>query len=220
MKYIIVGCGRAGSELAYRLFQDDHDVVIIDRKLEAFNRLPDDFRGQTLEGNVLEEGVLTRAGIEEADGLAAVTNSDTLNAVVGHIARSVYHLPHVIVRNYDPNLRDLHEAFDLQAVSSTAWGAQKIEEMLFTTSLKTVFSAGNGEIEIYQIIIPPSWTDRPMASLLADIQPLVVVALTRAGRAFVPAADEVLKSGDILHVGASLDSIRALQARLDAGEEA
>lgn len=218
MKYIIVGCGRAGSELADRLFRDGHQVVIIDPKLEAFNRLPADFRGQTIEANVLEEGVLANAGIQEADGLAAMTNFDTLNAVVGHIARHVYHLEHVIVRNYDPNLRDLHEAFGLQAVSSTAWGAQKIEELLFTQTLKTVFTAGNGEIEVYQVLIPDHWDGKTLADLLGGIQPCAVVALTRAGRAFLPAADAALQRGDVLNVSASLDSINQLQACLHGKE--
>ena len=67
------------------------------------------------------EGVLERAGIREADGLAAVTNSDTLNAVVAHAARVIYNVPNVVARNYDPNLRTVIEAFGLQTVSSTYW---------------------------------------------------------------------------------------------------
>ena len=40
--------------------------------------------------------------MKEADGLAAVTNSDTLNAVVAHTRACFYHVPVVVVRNYDP----------------------------------------------------------------------------------------------------------------------
>ena len=62
--------------------------------------------------------------------MAAVTNSDSLNAVVAHIPRAFYHVPVVVVRNYDPNLRVVIEAFGLQTVSSTSWGAQRVEELL------------------------------------------------------------------------------------------
>jgi hypothetical protein len=46
------------------------------------------------------------------------------------VARTVYNVANVVVRNYDPRWRPLHEAFGLQMVSSTAWGAQRIEELL------------------------------------------------------------------------------------------
>ena len=103
MNFIVVGCGRVGAELAYHLFSGGHQVVVVDSQKEAFNRLHPDFRGRTLEGEGLAESVLERAGIREADGLAAVTNSDTLNAVVAHTALKFYNVPNVVARNYDPN---------------------------------------------------------------------------------------------------------------------
>jgi trk system potassium uptake protein TrkA len=103
MNMIVVGCGRLGAELAYRLYQKGHRVTVIDQVMNAFNNLPSDFLGRTIEGEVLNKGVLQRAGIEHADGLAVVTNSDSLNAVVAHIAHSEYNLTNVVVRNYDPN---------------------------------------------------------------------------------------------------------------------
>ena len=130
MNFIVVGCGRVGAELCYHLFSQGHHVVVVDINKESFNRLHPDFRGRTLEGEGLAEGVLERAGIREADGLAAVTNSDTLNAVVAHAARTVYNVPNVVARNYDPNLRTIIEAFGLQTVGSTSWGAQRVEELL------------------------------------------------------------------------------------------
>src|SRR5215831_10542666 len=144
MLFIVVGCGRVGAELAYRLFKNAHKVVVVDSNREAFNRLHPDFRGRTLEGEGLAENILEQAGIKEAHGLAAVTNSDTLNAVVAHTARVFYHLPIVVARNYDPNLRAVIEVFGLQTVSSTFWGAQRVEEMLTNPSHRAVYSAGNG----------------------------------------------------------------------------
>ena len=130
MNFIVVGCGRVGAELAHRLFKAGHQIVVVDSNRDSFNRLPPDFRGRTLEGEGLAEDVLERAGIKEAHGLAAVTNSDTLNAVVAHTARAVYGIANVVARNYDPALRSLIEAFGLQTVSSTYWGAQRVEELL------------------------------------------------------------------------------------------
>lgn len=213
MQMIVIGCGRVGAELAYRLYQKGHMVVVVDVDDTAFQNLPVDFRGRTVEGEALNQEVLRRAGITEADGLAAVTSSDSVNVVVGHLAQDEYHVPVVVVRNYDSHWRTVHEIFGLQVVSSSSWGAQRIEEMLYQQSTRTVFSAGNGEVELYEFALQQEWDGRLLADLLPSKE-CVMVALTRAGRAILPERDFVLNQGDLLLVSATLDGSQALLSRL------
>ena len=88
-------------------------MAVIDEVGASFENLHPDYRGRTIEGEVLSEEVLKRAGIETADGLAAVTNLDSVNAVVGHVARTIYSVPRVVVRNYNPRWLPMHHAFGL-----------------------------------------------------------------------------------------------------------
>ena len=214
MNFIIVGCGRVGADLCYRLFKSGHQVVVVDNRKEAFNRLHPDFRGRTLEGEGLAETVLERAGIREADGLAAVTNSDTMNAVVAHIAREFYNVPNIVARNYDPNLRAVIEAFGFQTVGSTYWGAQRVEELLMNPTHRAVYSPGNGEVEVYETVIPETWHGRTLGELLEPIKQCYPVALARAGRAFLPDKETTLQDGDLLNVSCTFEGIGALTARL------
>jgi trk system potassium uptake protein TrkA len=220
MNYIIVGCGRVGAELCHHLFTRGHQIVVVDINKESFNRLHPDFRGRTLEGEGLAEGVLERAGIREADGLAAVTNSDTLNAVVAHAARTLYNVPNVVARNYDPNLRTVIEAFGLQSVGSTSWGAQRVEELLVNPSQRMVYSAGNGEVEIYEVQIPEEWDGRTLGELLDPLGQCYPVAISRAGRSFLPEPGQHLQSGDLLAVSSTFEGIGALTERLSKKAEA
>jgi trk system potassium uptake protein TrkA len=220
MNFIVVGCGRVGAELSYRLFKSGHQVVVIDDNKEIFNRLHPDFRGRTLEGEALAENVLERAGIREAQGLAAVTNSDTMNVVVAHTARAIYNVPTVVARNYDPNIRVVIVSFGLQTVSSTSWGAQRVEELLMNPSQKVVYSAGNGEVEVYEVIIPATWAGRNLGELMESIKGCVPVAVTRAGRSHLPDAAASLQAGDMLNVSTTFDGISQLTARLAQKAEA
>lgn len=220
MNFIVVGCGRVGSELCYHLFKSGHNVVVVDSRKEAFNRLHPDFRGRTLEGEGLAESVLERAGIREANGLAAVTNSDTLNAVVAHTAREFYNVPIVVARNYDPNLRSIIEAFGLQTVGSTYWGAQRVEELLMNPTQKMVYSAGNGEVEVYEIRISDEWDGRTLGELLDPLKDCLPVALARAGRSFLPDSGSKLQAGDLLNVSSTFEGIGALTSRLSKKAEA
>ncbi|NPV84637.1 MAG: TrkA family potassium uptake protein [Anaerolineae bacterium] len=213
MKVIIVGCGRVGAELAYNLYKKGHEVAVLDSVGAAFSNLPPDFSGRSLEGDVLNHDMLHRAGIESADALAAVTSSDALNAVVGHVAREVYHIPHVVVRNFNPHTRRLYEVFGLQVVSSTSWGAQRIEEMICHEEVRTVFSAGNGEVEIYEIVIPSECSGRRLSELLQNKE-CIAVALTRGGRSQLPREDALLEDGDVLHISATFDGIEDVRRRL------
>lgn len=218
MNVIVVGCGRVGAGLAYRLYQKGHQVTVIDHVAAAFDNLPPDFRGRTVEGEALNQDVLYRAGIDQADSLAAVTNSDSVNAVVAHVAHVAYHVPNIVVRNFNPRWRPLHEAFGLQVISSASWGAQRIEELLYHTDVRTVFSAGNGEVEIYELVVPEAWHGRSLQELVPNGQCLAV-ALTRAGRAVLPADDSHLEAGDVVYLSATLEGIEALRKRLARPEE-
>jgi trk system potassium uptake protein TrkA len=215
MNFIVVGCGRVGAELSYRLYKSGHHVVVVDSNRAAFSRLPAEFRGRTLEGEGLAENVLERAGIKEANGLAAVTNSDTLNAVVAHTARAIFKVPIVVVRNYDPNLLPVIEAFGLQTVSSTYWGAQRVEELLTNPVQKMVYSAGNGEVEVYEITVPDHLRGLTIGELLNPAEECFPVALTRAGRSVLPEASMKLEAGDVLNVSSTFDGIGKLMARLE-----
>lgn len=207
MKIVVVGCGRIGADLALRLHQKGHHVTVVDNIPQSFNRLNPDFRGRLVEGEALSKEILDRANIESADGLAAVTNSDALNAVVGHIARTFYEIKNIVVRNYDPNLRPVLEAFGFQIVSSTSWGAQRTEELLSSSKQRAVFSPGNGEVEVYEWIVPQSWSGKRVDELMKVINNCLPVALTRAGRSTLPQMDEVMKTGDVLTVSATAEGI-------------
>jgi trk system potassium uptake protein len=210
MKIIVVGCGRLGADLSYRLFQRGHEVTVVDQVAAAFANLHPLFRGRTVEGEVLNQDVLHRAGIEHADGLAAVTNSDTLNAVVAHVARTVYHTPHVVARNYDPRWQPVHEAFGLQAVSSTIWGAQRIEEMLSAAEVHPVWSSAHGMVDLYEFVVPERCQGRLLHELLPE-GPHVVVAFTRAGQSVSQAHDVLVEAGDVIYLSPAPEGREALR---------
>jgi trk system potassium uptake protein len=212
MKVIIVGCGRLGVILAQRLLKKHAEISIIDSVRLSFNNLPPDFEGQTVEGEALNQDVLVRAGIDKADALVAVTNCDPLNAVVAHIARSIFNVQHVVVRNYDPKWRELHELFGFQVISSTSWGAQRIEEMIDNADFKMIYSAGNGEVEIYEFEIPEKLHGHRLSEIMSPES--LPVSLTRAGKATIPGGDTILEKDDLIQISATGDGAKQVRNHL------
>lgn len=130
MKIIILGCGRVGIYLAQSLDQAGHDVTIIDRNRESFAKLRSDYGGKMILGTGIDEDVLRKAGIQQADAFIAVTNGDNTNAMAAQIAQHVFHVPHVVARLYDPIREETYRLLGLETVCSTVMGVEKIREMV------------------------------------------------------------------------------------------
>lgn len=199
MKVIVVGCGRFGVELADRLNKRGDEVVVIDKCSEPFNNLPSDFNGRLVEGDAINQDVLMRAGIDEADAIMAVTNSDILNLVVGRIAREIFNVPSFVARNYDMCSRELYELFGLQVVNAATWGIQRMVEMIDNTETRMVYSAGNGEVTYYELYVLDTWDGKSFSSLLGGIG-CHLTAVTRGGKAFIPEGDIVMECGDVISI--------------------
>jgi trk system potassium uptake protein TrkA len=212
---MIVGCGRAGAELANQLARAGHGVTVIDVTDKAFLNLASDFRGHLVEGEVLNRDVLANAGIAQVDCLATMTNSDALNAVVGHIGKVVYQVPHVVTRNYDPRWLPLHEAFGLTAISSVRWNAEKAIEVLVGHHETLAQPLGEG-VALHEVPIPSHWAGKRIGEVVDGLA-LVVASLIRKGNGILPTPELTMMEGDRLMVSATLITHNQLLARMRAG---
>ncbi|HXF60647.1 MAG TPA: TrkA family potassium uptake protein [Caldilineaceae bacterium] len=216
MRALIIGCGRAGAELANRLARAGHWVTVIDVAAEAFDNLAPDFRGHAIEAEALNRDVLVNAGIREADCVATLTNSDALNAVIGHLARTEFHVPRVVVRNYDPRYAPLHEAFGLQSVNSVQWNASRFEELLVHPQMPVIQPIGDGRVAIYELNVPVQLAGIRLAELAAAGD-AIIAGVIRQGESHLPSPDLVLEAGDVLTVSATAEGAARLRVRLGEG---
>lgn len=210
---IIVGCGRVGVELALSVYRKGHLVAVVDSSARAFDRLGSEFRGRTVQGDGFAEDVLKRAGIETADALAAVTTSDSVNIVTARVARDIFHVSHVVARVYNPARAPIYEKLGLQTVASSSWGAQRVEQLILHSGLQSVYSAGNGEVQLYEISIPHEWEGRTVGELV-PAEGAIAVALARGGRGSLPSRDTRLQAHDLLQVSATAEGAAILRQRL------
>lgn len=119
MKAVIMGCGRVGARVATLLDNTGNDVSVIDTNSAAFSRLSPNFGGETIIGTGIDEDVLRRAGIEDADVFVAVTNGDNRNIMASQVAQLVFEVPEVICRIYDPVREDTYRRLGLTTVCPT-----------------------------------------------------------------------------------------------------
>ena len=86
MKAIIIGAGEVGFHIAKLLTIQGNDVVLIDESEAACSRVNEQLDLQTLRGSGASPRLLKTAGIDEANLIIAVTNSDEINMLACQIA--------------------------------------------------------------------------------------------------------------------------------------
>lgn len=218
MRIIVVGCGQVGSALAYQLYKQGHVVTVIDQNKSAFDHLPGDFQGQTIEGDAMTKNVLLRAQIEDADAIVVVTRSDSLNALVAYIARTEFHVGNVVAANTDPRQRSIQESFGLPVVSSTSWGAHQFIELLSGTPLRAIHFDGDPNLTVYQLQVPEIWQGRNLKELLPEDK-YKTLSLMRVNQQLPVSNVQFLETGDMIYVMADPAEIESLRSQLSSQQE-
>ena len=93
-----------------------------------------------------------------------------------------------------------------------------MEEILYGVSLRPVFAAGHGEVEIYEFTVSGEWAGKPLNQLVPG-ENCVVISLTRAGAASVPETGTLMQTGDLVLVSATLEGIKCLRDSLNEDKE-
>jgi len=205
MKIIIIGCGRMGSGLAQALGRNGHSVTIIDQDPAAFELLPPSFKGRTVKGFGFDRDVLLEAGIDRADGLAALTSSDEVNAVIARISSQVFRVPKVVARLYDRRKADIYKRLGLQTIDPATWGINRIADMLCYSPLDTVLSLGGGDVDIVEVEVPALLVGRTVRELIVPGE-IQVTAISRRNRTFLPTLGTEFQKRDLIHMAVAAGS--------------
>ena len=217
MHVIVVGCGRVGSEVALNLASTGHDVIVIDRKLEAFRRLGENFKGTTMVGVGFDRDVLTEAGITPDCAVAAVTSGDNSNILIARVARETFGVKHVVARIYDPRRASIYERLGIATVASVTWTSARVLRHLLATESTPDWIDPSAKFTIIERRVPAPAAGMSVAKLEA-ISGGRVVVLVRFGESSIPPPATLLQEDDVLHVVVPVDNAARLEEALHKTE--
>ncbi len=219
MKVIIMGCGRVGEQVARIMSDEGHGVAVVDYDGNALARLGPDFKGRKVKGIGFDRKVLIAAGIEQADAFAATSSSDNVNIVAARLARTIFHVPKVVARLYDPRRAEIYRRLGLVTISSTTWGARRIHELLTHANLDPVMTFGHGEVALIEFEAPPRLVGRTVNNLTVSGE-VHVTTITRQGKAFLPTLGAEFRAGDVIHLAVLAAAMERVEEMLGLGEGA
>ena len=114
-----MGCGRVGAIIATALWEEGHQVVVLDTSAESLHRLPEELQQGAIVGDGTLEEDLRKGGIEGIDAFVAVSSGDTANVLAAQMAERVFQVNKVICQIDDTARYEIYKELGLNAVSST-----------------------------------------------------------------------------------------------------
>lgn len=196
---IVVGCGRVGSRLASMLSDGGNNVSVVDRNADSFVNLGRNFNGATIQGVGFDEDVLERAGIEECDVLAAVTQMDNANLMCAEVASRLFGVPHVITRLSNPDHERAYMQLGIDYVCGTSLVAEDVFSKIMSGHGAHVETFGEFEVLRFSLDLNDQEDKKTIrvSELERDHDVRVIAFERRDGSASsIPTAESILYNGD------------------------
>src|SRR5436190_15832547 len=213
-----MGCGRVGAAVTVSLAKAGHSVTIIDKRAEAFEKLPPGFDARTIVGLGFDRTVLEEAGINEAEGFVAVSNGDNSNIVSARVALEHYHVPNVIARIYDPQRAEIYQRLNIPTVATTTWGVKQIMLMLMHPREEIKESLVGGDLFRMRVPVPEHLVGKQVSSL-GEEGKVLVAGVDRMGSGFIPVPSSTFQQGDVVQLILQKDGLDILDELLAPASE-
>lgn len=119
MKIIIAGAGEVGYHLAKMLADEDHDIVLVDKREEALSHAESHLDVGIIRGNVISISKLEEAGVKQADLLIAATSEEEVNITTAILGKSLG-AKRTIARISNPEFQEQHGKIDMESLGIDA----------------------------------------------------------------------------------------------------
>ena len=225
MQIIILGAGQVGTGMAHSLSREDNDITIVDIDSERLKQLQEKLDVRTVHGHAAHPQSLIRAGIEDADLLIALTNSDETNMVACQVAYSLFNTPMKVARVRAADYLEHPELFDREhspidvLISPERLVTEHIQRLIEIPGALQVLDFAGGKA---QLVATRAFPDGPLVGRelkslkekLPDGVDARVAAIFRDDQAIIPEGDTVIEVDDIVFFLAATRDIPTVMREL------
>ena len=215
MKILIVGCGNVGQTLVQQLSKEGHNITVIEKKQSVIQNVVNSYDVMGIVGNGASYSIMKDAGIESADLMIAVTDSDELNLLCCLIAKKAGNC-HTIARVRDPiykkEINFIKEELGLSMViNPEETAANEAERLLKLPSATKIETFARGRAELVKLVIDENsrLCDKALKDIPADLKKQILISVvSRDNQVYIPDGRFILRAGDEVTIfGSSKNTI-------------
>ena len=210
--------------MAESLVSEQNDITVVDLDQSRLRALQDRLDLRTVAGSASHPSVLTEAGIEDADLLIAVTQSDETNLVACKIASQLFNVPRRIARvratdflNDEKVLGPEGFEVDLSICPEQVLTDDIVKLIEFPGALQVLdFADGRVSLVAVRAYKGGPLVGHPIKELRRHIPNVDsrIVAIFRKDTAVAPEGDTVIDAGDEVFCLAASKDIRQVMTEL------
>ncbi|MBI4742974.1 MAG: Trk system potassium transporter TrkA [Betaproteobacteria bacterium] len=225
MKVVILGAGQVGASVAESLVSEENDITVVDTDPARLQFLQDRLDLRTVNGNASHPSILRDAGLDDADLLIAVTQSDQTNLVACKVAHSIFNVPTRIARLRSSDFLDSETLLSPEnfAVDFALCPEQVITDYIarlieFPEALQVLsFACGRVALIAVRAFAGGLMVGRPIKEMRGHLGGEVdarIAAIFRRDRPVTPTGDTVIEDGDEVFVLAADEHIRPVMREM------
>ena len=197
MYVVINGAGRVGSYLATLLHAAGHEVVVIEKQLEACKELAARLPILVMQGDGCDVNDQLEAGTPRADVFVSVTGDDDDNLVACQLAKVSYEISRTVARINNPENEPIFHALGIEGISSTTIIAQLVQEEATIGDILTLRTLRRGTVALVEIEVPAASTVVGQTVVEMGLPTnCVLVAVLRGDEVLLPRGDTAIEEGD------------------------
>ncbi len=154
MYIVIAGGGIVGGQIARRMLENKHDVVLIDPRKDVCDKLYAETGVVAVNGSNTNIEVLKEAGVAKADVVVCATPHDADNLVCAILAKSLG-VSNIIVRMRDPEYENAYRQAGVdKIVRVTDLMVNQILMEIEHPKVRRLSTIGGGRANIFMIVVP------------------------------------------------------------------
>jgi len=207
MKIIIIGAGEVGFNIAQRLSEENHDVVVIDKDQNKINHLQTVIDVQAIVGSGTSPSILQEAGIKESDIIVAATDSDEANLIACFYAQHLTDYITKIARVRNPDYMEQSDVFKTEAlnidliINPQSEMVGSMLKLMEVPEASEVLDFVNGKVKLIGVTVREDspLVGRKLASFQDVEEVLLVGVIIRGEEVIIPSGKDVIQPNDLLY---------------------
>jgi len=227
MKIIIIGAGEVGFNIAQRLSEENHDVVVIEKDPNKIRHIQNVIDVQAILGSGTNPSILNEAGIKESDIIVAATDSDEVNIIACFYAQYLTDYITKIARVRNPDYMEHREIFDQDFLNIDLIinpESEMVASMLRLTEVPAaseVIDFVDGRIKLIGITIKD---DSPLVgrklSSFTDLEHIILIGvIVRGEEVIIPKGQDTIQPNDLIYCVTRREEVPNIFRLLNLREE-
>jgi trk system potassium uptake protein TrkA len=221
----VLGAGQVGSSVAHSLSNEENDITVVDTDAARLKVLQDRLDIRAVVGHASHPTILVRAGIEDADLVIALTNSDEVNMMACQVAYTLYNTPTRIARIRSSDYIENPELFDREhcpvdvLISPETLVTEHIARLVEYPGALQVLDFADGRA---QLVATQAYASSPLVGhrlqTLREHMPADadarIAAIYRQDKTIIPDGSTVIEENDTVFFLAARRNIRTMMKEL------